>query len=87
MDKQKEIELIDKKMQDDGWIFFGPLLHYKKAWKEQAAIYVKNGKYIVSGIESKGEFELNESITEVEAIKRKKESLEEIKKHIFSSIK
>jgi len=87
MDKQKEIELIDKKMQDDGWRFFGPLLHYKKAWKEQAAIYEKNGKYVVSGIGSNGEFELNEPITETEAIKRKKESLEEIKKHMFSSIK
>jgi len=66
---------------------FWSIIALQEAWKEQAAIYVKNGKYIVSGIESKGEFELNESITEVEAIKRKKESLEEIKKHIFSSIK
>jgi len=87
MDKQKEIELIDKKMQDEGWNFFGPILHYEKAWKEQAAMYEKNGKYIVSGIDSKGEFEINEPIAEDEAIKRKKESLEEIKKHMFSAIK
>ena len=54
MDKNIDIELLDKKMQEKGWKFFGPILHYKKAWKNQAAIYEKKGKYIVSGINTTG---------------------------------
>lgn len=87
MDKKKSIELIDKKLQQNGWIFIGPILHYKKAWKNQAAVYQKNGKYIISGIDSDGRTELNEPISKKEAEKRTKESFEEIKKHLFASIK
>jgi hypothetical protein len=86
MEKQKDIELLDKKMQEKGWNFFGPILHYDKAWKEQAAIYEKEGKFVVSGFDTSGKTELFEPISKEEAEKRKKESLEEIKKHMFSSI-
>ena len=86
-DRQTDIELLDKKLQEKGWKFFGPILHYKKAWKNQAAIYEKEGKYIVSGIDSAGKAEMHEPISKEEAEKRTKESLEEIKKHMFSAIK
>ena len=87
MDRQKDIELLDKKMQEKGWKFFGPILHYKKAWKNQAAIYEKEGKYIVTGVDFTGKTELHEPISKNEAEKRTKEGLEEIKKHMFSAIK
>jgi len=86
-DIQKNIKLLDKKLQDKGWEFFGPILHYKKAWKNQAAIYEKKGKYMVSGIDSAGKTEIHEPISKEEAEKRTKESLEEIKKYLFSTIK
>jgi len=86
MDKQKELEVLDKKMQNDGWNFIGPILHYEKAWKNQAAIYEKKGKYIVTGFDSTGKTELHESISKNEAEKRTKESLEEIRKHMFAAI-
>ena len=85
--RQTNMELLDKKFQEKGWKFFGPILHYKKAWKNQAAIYEKEGKYIVSGIDSAGKAEIHEPISKEEAEKRTKESLEEIKKHMFSAIK
>jgi len=83
MDKRAHVEQLDKKMQEKGWKFFGPILHYKKAWKDHAAIYIKDGKYVVSGLDASGENELYEPIEEKEAIKRKTEGLEEIKKFIF----
>jgi len=83
MDKRTQVEKIDKKMQEQGWKFFGPILHYKKAWKDHAAIYERNGKYIVSGLDASGENELNDPIKEKEAIKRKEEGFNEIKKFVF----
>ena len=86
-DIQINIEVMDKKLQGKGWKFFGPILHYKEAWKNQAAIYEKEGKYIVSGIDSAGKAEIHAPISKEEAEKRTKEGLEEIKKHMFSAIK
>lgn len=83
MDDKVDVESIDKRMQEEGWKFLGAILHYKKAWKNQAAIYVKDGKYVVSGLDSSGEAELHESINEKEAKKRLHDSLEEIRKLIF----
>jgi len=83
MDKRTQVEKIDKKMQEQGWKFFGPILHYKKAWKDHAAIYERNGKYVVSGIDASGENEINDPIKEKEAIKRKEEGFNEIKKFVF----
>jgi len=83
MDKRTQVEKIDKKMQEQGWKFFGPILHYKKAWKDHAAIYERNGKYVVSGLDVSGENELNDPIKEKEAIKRKEEGFNEIKKFVF----
>ena len=54
MDKRVHIEEIDKKMQEQGWKFIGAILHYKKAWKSQAAVYEQNGKYVVSGLDASG---------------------------------
>jgi hypothetical protein len=85
MSNKIKIEELDKKMQKDGWRFLGPVLHYKKAWKEQASIYEKNGEYIVSGIDSTGEKELNEPISKIEAEKRINESLKEIRKFMLGS--
>ena len=87
MNKIYDIELLDKKMQEKGWKFFSPILHYEKAWKNQAAIYEKDAKYIVSGIDTTGKAEFHEPISKREAEKRSKESLIEIKKHMFSAIK
>jgi len=83
MDKRAHIEEIGKKMEEQGWMFFGPILHYKKAWKDHAAIYERDGKYVVSGLDSSGEKELHESIEKKEAIRRAEESFEEIKKYIL----
>ncbi len=83
MDKKTHIEKIDEKMMDQGWTFFGPILHYDKAWKKQAGIYKRNGKYVVSGLDSSGTHELHEPIEKTEAQKRVEESLEEIKKYVF----
>ncbi|MEF8879240.1 MAG: hypothetical protein V5A64_02455 [Candidatus Thermoplasmatota archaeon] len=77
---------LDKKMRKNGWSFVGPILHYEKALENQASVYKKNGKYVVSGIDSSGKEELLEPIEKGEAEKRVKESMEEIKKHMFSSI-
>ena len=83
MDNKVDVESIDKRMQEEGWKFLGAILHYKKAWKNQAAIYEKDGKYVVSGLDSSEEAELHESITEKEAKKRLHDSLEEIRELIF----
>ena len=83
MSEAIDIEKLDKKMQDDGWTFLGAILHYKKAWKEQASIYKKNGKYVVSGIDSYGKNELFEPISKKEAEKRINESIKEIRRFMF----
>jgi hypothetical protein len=83
MDKRTHIEKIAQKMEDQGWVFFGPILHYPKAWKNQAAVYERNGSFIVSGLDTSGIKELYEPIEKKEAIQRIEKSLEEIKKCIF----
>ncbi len=83
MDKRAQVEKIDKKMQEQGWKFFGPILHYEKAWKDHAAIYERDGKYVVAGLDASGDNELLESIEKKEAIKRKEEGFDEIKKFVF----
>ncbi|MFO7678260.1 MAG: hypothetical protein R6V50_07770 [Thermoplasmatota archaeon] len=83
MDKREHVESIARKMQEKGWVFFGPILHYKKAWKEHAAVYKKNDRYVVSGLDYTGEKELHEPIDDKEAIQRVEKSLEEIKGFIF----
>jgi hypothetical protein len=85
MSSQINIEKIDEKMQKNGWKFLGAILHYEKAWKNQASIYEKDGKYVVSGIDSTGEAELNEHISKEEADKRLRDSLKEIRKFLLSS--
>lgn len=82
-----DINEIDEKMQKDGWKFFGPILHYNNAWKNQASVYEKNGIYKVCGIDSIGETEIYERISKKEAEKRVKESLKEISKFMFKTIK
>ena len=83
MSKKIKIEELVKKLQRDGWKFLGPILHYEKAWKEQASIYEKNGKYIVSGIDLTEKSELNEPISKIEAEKRLDESIKEIRKFML----
>ena len=83
MSETIDIEKLDKKMQDDGWTFLGAILHHKKAWKEQASIYKKDGKYVVSGIDSSSKNELFEPISKKEAEKRLNESIKEIRKFMF----
>jgi hypothetical protein len=83
MENKVDIEIIDKKMLKHGWKFLGPILHYDKAWKNQASIYEKENKYVVSGLDSSGKAELNEAISKEEAEKRIQESLKEIRKFIF----
>ncbi len=82
-----DLNLLDKKLKEKGWIFVGPVIHYDKALNEQASVYKKNGDFIVSGIAKNGEEELFEPINKKEALKRVEESYDEIKKHMFSNIK
>ena len=82
-----DINALDQKMQKDGWTFKGAILHYKKAFKEQALVYEKDGNYVVSGIDTSGKNELFESISKKEAEKRLKDSIKEISKYIFKQIK
>jgi hypothetical protein len=82
-----DVEELDNKMQKNGWKFLGVILHYDKAWKKQASIYEKNGKYIVSGIDSSGEGELYEPIPKKEAEKRIEEGIKEIRKYMFGELK
>ena len=86
MDSEIDLEELDKKMQKDGWNFKGAVLHYKKAFKEQASVYEKEGKYFVSGIDSSGESVLFEPISKKEAEKRLDESIKEISKFMFKKI-
>jgi hypothetical protein len=83
MEAKIDIEELDEKMQKNGWKFLGAILHYEKAWKKQASIYKKDGKYVVSGIDASGENELNEPISKKEAEKRLDESIKEIRRHMF----
>lgn len=83
----KEMDKIDKKLRSKGWIFLGPILHYKKALEDQACVYKKNNEFIVAGVDSSGENDFYDPISKNEAEKRVKESLEEIKKHMFTNIK
>ena len=83
MKSKIDLNELDEKLQKDGWKFLGAILHYEKAWKNQASIYEKNGKHIVCGIDSSGSNVLNESISKKEAEKRIEESIKEIRKHMF----
>jgi len=74
-------------MQERGWKFLGAILHYEKAWKNQAAIYEKEDKYVISGLDSSGKAELHKSISKEEAEKRLRDSLKEIRKFIFGTAK
>ena len=87
MSTEIDVDEIDKKMQDQGWKFLGPILHYEKAWKNQASIYEKDDKYVVSGIDSDGIAELREPIPKDEAKKRLKESMDEIRKFMLGASK
>ena len=78
-----DVEELDENMQKNGWKFLGAILHYEKAWKNQASIYEKDGEYVVSGIDSSGKVELHESISKEEAEKRLDESIKEIRCHMF----
>ena len=55
--------------------------------KNQANVYEKNGKYIVSGVDHSGEKILKDTISKKEAEKRVKESLIEISKFMLKSSK
>ena len=83
MTKKINVEELDEKMRKNGWTFLGAILHYEKAFKKQASIYKKNGKYVVSGIDTSGTCELFEPISKKEAEKRLKESIDEIRKFMF----
>jgi hypothetical protein len=83
MNSKIDVEELDKKMRENGWKFLGAILHYEKAWKNQASIYEKDGKYVVSGVDSSGETELHEFISKKEAEKRLDDSFKEIKKYMF----
>jgi hypothetical protein len=82
-DKKIDLDKLDKKMQKEGWKFLGPIIHYKKALKNQAMIYEKNEKCIVFGIDHTGKNILKEPISKKEAEKRVKESVIEISKHML----
>ncbi len=82
-----DVNEIDKRLREQGWEFVGPILHYDSAFQQQAAIYKKDGQYIVSGIDSSGENELNDSIKPAEAEQRVKEANKEIRKHVLSNVR
>ena len=86
MDSEIDVDALDQKMQKDGWKFKGAILNYKNAFKEQASIYEKDGKYVVSGIDSSGKKELFVTISKKEAEKRLNESIKEISKYMFRQI-
>lgn len=83
MDSKIDVDELDEKMRKNGWRFLGAILRYEKAWKNQASIYEKDGKYIVSGINSSGETELHEPISKKEAEKRIEDSMKEIRRYMF----
>jgi len=68
----------------EGWTFYGIILHYPNAYKDQGCIYTKAGEYIVSGLDAAGKNILRDPITPDEAYKRKEESLTELKKLLFA---
>lgn len=82
-DEREVIEKIDKKLTEKGWVFKGAILNYDKAWKKQASVYEKNGEYIVSGLDSKGKLEINESISKEEAEEKIEDSMKEIRKFMI----
>jgi len=79
-----DLEKLDKDMQEKGWKFLGPILHYEKAKDQQATIYEKKGKYLVFGIHKNEKTILKENISKDEAEKRIKESIIEISKKMLS---
>lgn len=83
MNSKIDVEELNEKMQKNGWEFLGAILHYKKAWKNQASVYEKDGKYVVLGIDSSGEAELHEPISKKEAEKRLEASIKEIRRFMF----
>ena len=87
METKIDVEELDEKMQKNGWKFLGAILHYEKAWKNQASIYEKDGEYVVSGIDSSGKAELHEPISKKEAEKRLDESIKEIRRLMFGITK
>ena len=86
MDNEIDVDELDQKMQKNGWKFKGAIINYKNAFKEQASIYEKDGKYVVSGIDSSGKKELFENISKKEAEKSINDSIKEISKYIFRQI-
>lgn len=87
MDIKNEMNKIDEKLRGEGWVFLGPILHYKKAFKNQACVYKKNNEFLVTGIDISGEKKFYDQISKLDAEKRVEESLSEIKKHMFKNIK
>ena len=85
MSEEIDINKLDLKMQKKGWIFLGPILHYKKALKDQALVYKKNNEYIVFGIEKGENKTFKDKIEKNIAEKRVKESMIEISKHMLGS--
>jgi hypothetical protein len=86
MNSKIDVDALDQKMQKNGWKFKGAILNYKNAFKEQASIYEKDGKYKVSGIDTSGNKELFVTISKKEAEKRINESIKEISKYMFRQI-
>ncbi len=86
MESEIDVDALDQKMQKDGWKFRGAILNYKNAFKKQASIYEKDGKYVISGIDSSGKKELFVYISKKEAEKKINESIKEISKYMFRQI-
>jgi len=86
MNDEIDVNVLDQKMQKNGWKFKGAIINYKKAFREQASIYEKDGEYAVSGIDSSGKKELFITISKKEAEKRIDESIKEISKYMFRQI-
>jgi hypothetical protein len=87
MVEKLDVDKIDEKMQKNGWKFLGPILHYPKAYKNQASIYEKDGKYVISGMDYTGKKELFEKISKKEAEKKVNESIKEIRKFMILNSK
>ena len=86
MDSKINVDELDQKMQKDGWSFLGPILNYDNAWKNQASIYKKENKYVISGIDSTGKNELFINISKKEAEAQVEKSMKEIRKFMFKNI-
>lgn len=76
---------LDEELRAKGWGFFGVILHYPNAYKEQGCIYRRGGDYIVTGLDSTGKTIFRDEISEDEACRRKDEALEEIREMLFGS--